>query len=97
METLELTWERVVKVWWSLVWRGTVFGMLGGFVIGFVIGLVGAASGVNQSTVNFASTLSGMGIAIPIGIVVVRSVLRKRFSDFRLLVVPLGRAESGNS
>jgi hypothetical protein len=85
---LEVTWFRAMKVWWSLGWRAILFGALAGGVAGFVIGLLGAAAGVPSEQISRYGGLAGIAVGIPVGIWVVRIVLRKSWSDFRIVLVP---------
>ncbi len=84
---LDVTWGKAAKVWWSLAWRVIVFGMLAGFVAGAVVGGIAGAAGVNTQTISSLGALSGMVVGIPVGIWVVRTILRKSWSDFRIILV----------
>jgi hypothetical protein len=86
--SIEVTWGRATKVWWSLLWRAALFGLLAGGAIGFVIGLILGAAGVAAEVITAAGTWAGLLIGIPVGIWVVRTVLRKSWSDFRIVLVP---------
>ncbi|MBV8318129.1 MAG: hypothetical protein JOZ53_24560 [Planctomycetaceae bacterium] len=99
-----ITWGRATKVWWSLTWRWLLFSVItcvittfiSGFVIGFVIGFIKGAAGVSVSnqtieTVSTVAVWTGVFTSIPVGIWVVRSVLRKSWSDFRIALVPIQR------
>jgi hypothetical protein len=86
-DRLDVTWTRATKVWWSLLWRGLLFGSLAGFAAGFVVGITGAALGANRETISQLGTLAGVLTAVPVGIWVVRTVLRKSWSDFRIAIV----------
>jgi hypothetical protein len=91
---VEITWGRATKVWWSLTWRWLLFYVITGFISGFVIGFIkGAAVASNQTieTVRTVANWTGVFISIPVGIWVVRSVLRKSWSDFRIALVPIQR------
>ena len=80
MQEVELNWERAIKVWWSLAWRGVLFGFIAGFIAGFIVGALGFPN---------LGTLAGLVVGIPIGMWVVKLVLAKSFSDFRLALVSL--------
>lgn len=86
-DEVEVTWGRVVKVWWSLVWRGLALGMLAGFGAGFIIGFAGAIGGMSRESIALYSMLAGGAAGIPVGMWVLKGVLRKRFSDFRLALI----------
>ena len=95
MQEVEITWGRAFKVWWSLFWRGVLFGGLAGFVAGFIIGFVGILAGIEREVIDLLSTIAGFLVSIPIGIWVVKWVLGKKFSDFRFALVSAqpGRVE----
>jgi len=80
MQEVELNWERSLKVWWSLVWRGVLFGFIAGFIAGFIVGFLGFPN---------LGGLAGLVVGIPIGMWVVKLVLAKSFSDFRIALVSL--------
>jgi hypothetical protein len=84
---LDVTWGRALKVWWCLVWRVIVFGMLAGLVAGAVVGGIAGAAGVNPQRISSLGGLAGMVAGIPVGIWVVRTILRKSWSDFRIILV----------
>jgi hypothetical protein len=88
MPELEVTWQRAARVWWLIVWRALLGGVLLGAVIGFIIGLIGAAMGwPQQSTIGF-STIAGALVSAAWGLVVVRMALRKKYIEFRLVLSP---------
>jgi hypothetical protein len=87
MKLVEVTWKRVIKVWWSFIWRGTLFGFIGGFIVGFIIGLIAGVAGGDSNTIGRLAQIGGGIIGIPIGIVVMRIVLRKQYSDFRIALI----------
>ena len=80
MREVELNWERAIKVWWSLFWRGVLFGGIAGFIAGFIVGFLGAPN---------LGGLAGLVVGIPIGMWVVKIILAKSYSDFRLTLVSL--------
>ncbi|HEX5472453.1 MAG TPA: hypothetical protein VFW73_11230 [Lacipirellulaceae bacterium] len=95
MKELEITWERIVRIWWLIAWR-TVLGsvvisfVLGG-IAGAVFGFIAARSGVPRqsfvSTARFIGLLVGVLTWIVWGIVVVRMAFRKKYGDFRLALI----------
>ena len=84
---LDATWDRAAKIWWSLMWRTIVFGMPAGLVAGVLVGKIGGAVGVNTQTIALLGALAGVVVAIPVGIWVVHTVLRKSWSDFRIILM----------
>ncbi|MBV8313498.1 MAG: hypothetical protein JOZ53_00930 [Planctomycetaceae bacterium] len=91
---VEITWGRATKVWWSLTWRWSLFVVITGFISGFVIGFLKSAAGASNQTietVKIVANWTGVFLGIPVYIWVVRSVLRKSWSDFRIALVPIQR------
>lgn len=88
MEYLEATWTRALKVWWSLAWRLTVFGLVAGILVGLPVAMVAGTLGLGP----LQAELLLHGLTIPlwiiIGVWVVRWVLRLEYADFRIALVP---------
>jgi hypothetical protein len=87
-DRLDVTWTRALKVWWSLAWRGILFGTLAGALAGACIGIVGASAGADQPTIQKLGSLAGLAVGLPVGLWVVRTILQKSWSDFRIVLVP---------
>ncbi len=85
---IDVTWGRAAKVWWSLLWRSILFAGVAGFVVGVIVGIVGAIAGASREAVSVVSAFAGLGLGVPIGIWVVKLILSKNFSDFRVALVP---------
>jgi hypothetical protein len=86
--SMDVTWSRAAKVWWSLAWRGVLFGGTAGFLAGFVVGFVMWSPGAPRRLLTTMEYLAGALVGIPVGIWVVRNVLKKSWSDFRIALVP---------
>jgi len=87
MTEVDITWDKVTKVWWSLMWRGLLFGLLSGFVLGFIIGFVGTLAHVDKSIIQPLCIIAGLLVGIPVGLWVTRNVLKKKYKDFRIALV----------
>ena len=89
MQDVEPGWDKVMRVVWLLTWRG----LLGGVAIGFILGLainmgLGLGFGVMlNANINGAMGLVVMLIWWPF---VVRMALKKRYRDFRIVLIPHG-------
>jgi hypothetical protein len=87
MQELEITWERVVPVWWLIVWRGLLGGWILAVALAFLIGEAGGRLGFEFSTVAaIATTLSSL-VGLAWGLLVVRMALKKNYKEFRLALV----------
>jgi uncharacterized membrane protein len=88
MQELEPTWGRALRVWWLIVWRSMlgaiVFGAIVGGIFGFVVGILQLPA---QIITTFAPLLGG-SIGLVWAVMVTRMALRKRYSDFRIALVP---------
>lgn len=88
MEEIQVTWWYAIKIWWSLTWRIVLFGGLAGLALGLLLGLFGAVTGATDDTVQSWGQIGGMLVSIPIGIWVVKSILNKDFTKYRIILVP---------
>jgi hypothetical protein len=88
MKELELTWPRVLRVWWLFMWRAVLGGFVFGGIAGFVLGFFGVLAGMSLETIQLVSGALGLLIGIGWAIMVVRMALRKRYGDFRIVLVP---------
>jgi hypothetical protein len=57
-------WKRSLAVWWSVSWRGALYGLLGGLILGMIGGILAALSGVPEQAQQFG-TVGGYIAAIP--------------------------------
>ena len=87
VEFVQVTWLRVFKVWWSLLWRGLLSIFLAaaglGYILGFFMGLVK----VEPEIIKAVCIIVGYIVSIPIGIAVTKLVLKIHYSDFRVALI----------
>lgn len=57
--TTKATWGIALRVWWWVMWRSVLVGLVGGFIIGFIIGFVLGFIGVNTDS-NLTQIISGL-------------------------------------
>ena len=88
MQELELTSSRVARIWWLLAWRSVVGSFAIGFALGFVFGVLAYFMGLPRETVTLVSGLLGALTGLAWSFVVVGMALRKKYSDFRIVLVP---------
>ena len=89
MPEVELTWKRMIKVWWLITWRSGVGAVLLGAVAGFIIGFIGAMAGISGAVSQMMATFAGAALGSVWAVFVVRSAFKKRFGDFRIALVPV--------
>jgi hypothetical protein len=83
--SLDVTWERVLKVWWALAWRATVFGVIAGAVLGGIGAALTVVAGMGDS--GTVGAVLGWVVSVPVSIYALRQVLRKRFRTFSIRLV----------
>ena len=91
---LEVTKGRVIKVWWCLAWRFYLYGAVVACLLGLSSGLLSA--NISEATVVICEGLKVVIMVVAlilISIVVVKTVLRKKFSDFEIALVARDRQE----
>ena len=62
--SVEVTWERVAKIWWALAWRGVLIGGLVGLVVGVITANVAAGLGTDWSTIQGIVRLTGLWLML---------------------------------
>lgn len=97
MNEVEVTWKRAVKVWWSLFWKVALISVGLSFLIGMLLGFLGTAAGVAPTALRLISYLIGGAVGVFVGVAVLKSVLTKTFSDFRIVLVAKGQASVSGS
>jgi hypothetical protein len=89
VDTVQLTWWRVVRFWWAAAWRSVIWGNLFAGVIALILGLILALLG-HRRLDNEAANLFLDAIAlgwIPGFIFAMRSALRLPYKDFRIVLI----------
>ena len=79
---VEATWNRALKVWWSLAWRAGLYLFLITFFLGFMVGISGGTWTPTHNAV------TQVVVGTPVGIWVIWWVMRNViYSDFRIAFV----------
>ena len=92
MQELDLTWGRVMSVWWLLAWRTLVGAFLLGALTGVFFGVVAALADWPADKIQSVSAVLVGVIGALWGIVVVSMAFKKRYGDFRIALVPISPA-----
>jgi hypothetical protein len=87
MQELEITWERVARVWWLLAWRGLLGGWILAVALAFLIGEAGGRLGLDFPTTAAIGTALAWLAGLAWGLFVVKMTLKKNYKDFRLAFV----------
>lgn len=81
METPDMTWERVLLVWWSFFWRFTLFSLIAGAALGLIGGLIVGMLG-RPDLGRSVGTALGWLVSIPVSIWAIRKSLAKSYPGF---------------
>jgi len=87
---LEITWERVVRIWWSYVWRNllaVIAAMVMGGILGAFLGFVMGRMGVPRQVILFVTAPIGFVIGLLVSVVPMKLILGKDFGEFRLVLL----------
>ena len=87
MTELPVTWKRVFKVWWLLLWRTFVFSLLGGGLFGAITGIIGSLMGMDDAFISGLATVVGYVVGNVVFLLMLNMAFRKRFKGFRLAMV----------
>lgn len=87
---IEITWGRVIRVWWAYVWRNIiaiiVAAIVGG-IVGFILGFIMGAVGVTTETIGYITAPIGGVIGLAFSVIPMKMILGKDFGQFRLVLV----------
>ena len=87
MKKLEVTWWRVIRIWWAWAWRYILYIVVISFPLGFTIGLVAGMTGYGHLAESIGNIVSAL-MGIPLSIWVLKVILEKQYSDFQIMLVP---------
>lgn len=87
MQELEVTWQRVLPIWWLVIWRGLLCWWVFVIALAFVFGYAGAALGLDISTTSLIVTVLSLLAGLGWSLIVARMALEKSYQEFRLALV----------
>ena len=79
---LELTFKRVVCIWWAYFWRHMLYGAPLVIIVGFLQGLAGLGGN------HLLLSLSAVVVMAAVSMIVLGVVLHKQFRHFSIRLVP---------
>jgi len=90
MRVVEITFRRLLRIWWALLWRNVVATaccMVAGGGVGFVVGYFLGSMGVPTGVIQILWGALGAILGFTCTFVPVWWVLGKDFGEFRLVLV----------
>ena len=81
MQTIEATWARVMKLWWSFMWRM----LIAGSIFGFILSVMNPIMQLSQVTLMLANSTIGFGFSVW----VFKELVGISYTDCRLAFIPL--------
>jgi hypothetical protein len=87
MQELEVNWERAMRVWWLIAWRGLLGGWILAVALAFVLGEIGGRLDLDFPTVALVATALSWLAGLAWGLLVVKMALKKNYKNFRLALV----------
>jgi len=88
MHEVELSFQRLLSIWWLLLWRGLMLGTILGGAAGFVAGIMMALVGHRELGL-IASGYAGLAVSPFAGLLVTHWALKKQYNDFRILLADI--------
>jgi Mg/Co/Ni transporter MgtE len=77
---MTVPWGKALPFWWSVVWRGTLYGVLGGIVLGAIGGALAAMLHTPEKATTFGS-VGGYIAGIPASMLGVKQALSKHLTS----------------
>jgi hypothetical protein len=88
---LEITWRRIVRVWWAYTWRNLIAlvaaAIIGG-IIGFILGFVGHFIGIPTGVIQIIAAVIGCSVGLIVSLIPMKMILGKNYGEFRLVLLP---------
>jgi hypothetical protein len=78
-----------MRIWWALIWRRVVFSTILGVILGASGGFIVGAAGRPDLGAPVGAVLGWLG-SIPVSVLVLGIVPRKRYRQFSIRVIPHG-------
>ncbi len=86
LNTTEISLEKLLSIWWAMIWRSVVFSMLLGFVLGFIGGVIVGMAGHPELGGAVGAVLGWLG-SIPVSIWALKTALTKKYGDYSFVMV----------
>ena len=83
---MKISWGDALPVWWSIFWRGLIYGFIGGFVLGFVGGVIAALLSTPEKAVLFGM-VGGYIAAIPASMLAVKQAIARHLPALAAMAV----------
>jgi hypothetical protein len=77
---LDVGWKKALAVWWSVSWRGGLYGLLGGVVLGALGGVLAATTGVPEKGELYGA-IAGYIAAIPASMIGMKQGLSRHLAS----------------
>ncbi len=87
MKEIPVTWLIATHIWWSLLWRTVLIGVISAVVVGGILGGVLSVLGMSDKIGTYAQ-IAGYLVGIPVGIYVVKKILTMQFRRYRIALLP---------
>ena len=89
MQDVDSGWDKVLRIAWLLTWRGLFGGLAIGFLLGYMVDL-GLGLGWGKVLDPSANAMMKLVVLLVWWPFVVRMALKKRYRDFRIVLIPHG-------
>ncbi len=87
-QELGITWARVIAIWWLILWRAVIGGLVLGLVASLIVGFGGGVLGLSDDILQWMGTGIGVISNVVWYVFAVRMALEKSYRDFRIALVP---------
>ncbi|HEX5304761.1 MAG TPA: hypothetical protein VFW82_01600 [Dyella sp.] len=85
---MDISWGKALPVWWSIAWRGVIYGVLGGFILGFIGGFW-AAIMHSPERAPLYGLIGGYIASIPASMLAVKQAISKHLPALATLAKPV--------
>lgn len=86
MEKVEITWDKVILVWWSYTWRVLLYTAILIAILAVIGALIFFSIGMPEFGRKYGAIAAQLAI-IPVSILVLKKILSKKFNGYSVALV----------
>jgi hypothetical protein len=82
---MKLSWNQSISIWWSFIWRATIYGVIGGAILGGIAGGLAVLTDSPASSIQWGQ-IAGYIAYIPASMLAIKQALEKHVMSLGELV-----------
>ncbi len=93
---LPVTWQRALRIWWALWWRGMLLSLGIGGLLALVVGIIGGLLSIGEGPTIVVAVIAYFGVLAAIAVLPVQWVFKKQLKNFRIVLIECPEQQPNN-